>query len=384
MPTAYTRRILLPGPPMGDPQPAQQRSSLYQDCLEENWANGNAKTGQRSKESSKAKNQPNDNPKMIVISQLWLWSFGTSLVVSPACDPTFTDAESPLEKCRGKGTPVEGRTGKMLRTVDPKLRVGRIISHLLEYLDDPNKSRPTLDPSSRQPQTSQPSDESPLNKFQKAITLVSDNVNQYLKDISMEKISSDQEKNYINEIGDIREEISMIKRVLTQQEDVWKDFALTAFPDSWPYGPDGRMTVPKEVLETAGSVELEEWRIIVKIPAKISKYHRRLEALDEEAARVEQAIGVKLDLMTKHASIRESHRTAIMSAAVFGFTLITIVFTPLSFFATLFALPVDSFQGSQTLGRFSNETGMYTTTYIGKWIGKLSPLDKAAERVNGL
>jgi hypothetical protein len=92
------------------------------------------------------------------------------------------------------------------------------------------------------------------------------------------------------------------------------------------------MVVPKKLMDMARPAEREEWQAIVRIPALVGKYHRRIEALDEDAVRVEQAIGAKIDLMAKHATIRESHATAIMSAAVLGFTLITVIFTPLSFF----------------------------------------------------
>ena len=34
----------------------------------------------------------------------------------------------------------------------------------------------------------------------------------------------------------------------------------------------------------------------------------------------------------------------LLSAAVIGFTVITIIFTPLSFFSSLFALPIDRFE----------------------------------------
>jgi hypothetical protein len=159
----------------------------------------------------------------------------------------------------------------------------------------------------------------------------------------------------------------MIKRVLVQQEEVWKEFALTAWPDFWT---TGRMVVTKETMDKAVQAEKEEWQAIMRIPAQFGKYRRRINDLDEDSARVEQAISLKLDLMAKHSTIRESHATSIMSAAVFGFTLVTIVFTPLSFFTSLFALPIDRFQDNQVFGRFSNETGMYTTNYVGKFIGE--------------
>ena len=76
--------------------------------------------------------------------------------------------------------------------------------------------------------------------------------------------------------------------------------------------------------------------------------------------------------MAKHASLRESHATAMMSAAIFGFTLITIVFTPLSFFASLFSLPIDRLQVHQTGGLFSDQSGMYSARYVGTYMGKSS------------
>jgi hypothetical protein len=56
--------------------------------------------------------------------------------------------------------------------------------------------------------------------------------------------------------------------------------------------------------------------------------------------------------MVKHASLRESHATSMMSAAIFGFTLITIIFTSLSLFASLFALPINRLQAQQISGLF--------------------------------
>jgi hypothetical protein len=91
--------------------------------------------------------------------------------------------------------------------------------------------------------------------------------------------------------------------------------------------------------------------------------------LDADAERVARAIDRKLDLKATHASLKEAHTTAIMSAAVFRFTLITIIFTPLSFIVSLFALPIDRFQKDQVPSVWNDQTGMYSTNYVGKWIG---------------
>ncbi|KAK5044768.1 hypothetical protein LTR84_010424 [Exophiala bonariae] len=58
-----------------------------------------------------------------------------------------------------------------------------------------------------------------------------------------------------------------------------------------------------------------------------------------------------------------------MSAAVLGFTIITIRFTPLTFITGLFALPVRQFQDNQIISRrgdAQSPTGVNTINYIGK------------------
>jgi hypothetical protein len=53
-----------------------------------------------------------------------------------------------------------------------------------------------------------------------------------------------------------------------------------------------------------------------------------------------------------------------------GFTIVTIIFVPLSFVMSLFALPIDRFQQNQIDSPWSSGTKMYSTNYIGKWAGK--------------
>lgn len=72
----------------------------------------------------------------------------------------------------------------------------------------------------------------------------------------------------------------------------------------------------------------------------------------------------------KDASLRESHSSAIMGAAVLGFTIITIIFTPLAFVISLFALPIDQLQRNQIDSPWASGSRMYSTNYIGKWAGK--------------
>jgi len=214
-----------------------------------------------------------------------------------------------------------------------------------------------------------------FNIFEKSIADLSEQVNNYIKFTSVDTISIEEEKQFLHKIDDIREELSMIKTVLFQQEDVWKDFANKAWPSYWPDGPDGRFKPPERPepeYNVSPKTQREIWTKIQKPQLQFAKFKRRIAKLDADAERVERAIDRKLDLKAKHASLNEAHTMAVMSAAVFGFTIITIIFTPLSFIVTLFALPIDRLQQHQVPSVWTDQAGMYSTNYLGKWIGEYS------------
>ena len=106
--------------------------------------------------------------------------------------------------------------------------------------------------------------------------------------------------------------------------------------------------------------------MVLKTQTQLSKFRRRIEQLGEDAERVRETILTKLDWKQKHAGLKEAHAAAIISAAVLGFTIVTIIFVPLSFVMSLFALPIDRFQQNQIDSPWSSGTKMYSTNYIGK------------------
>ncbi len=112
------------------------------------------------------------------------------------------------------------------------------------------------------------------------------------------------------------------------------------------------------------------WSKIQRPQVQFAKFKRQISKLDADAERVARAVDRKLDLKATHASLKEAHTTAIMSAAVLGFTIITIIFAPLSFAVSLFALPIDQFQKGQVPSRWDEQAGMYPTNYVGTWIGE--------------
>lgn len=206
-----------------------------------------------------------------------------------------------------------------------------------------------------------------LDRYQTAIVQLAEEVNEYTRGTGVESLGIDKERQFFHEINDIREELSMIRRLFSQQEEVWRDFASNAWPETWADCLNGRMNQQSDAKKQD---EREITKIIMRPRSRIQKHQRRVAQLDEDAERVERSVGIQLDLKRQHTSLQEAHSTAVISAAAFGFAVITIVFTPLSFVMSLFALPIDRFQVNQIPSRWTSEAGMYPTMYIGTWAGK--------------
>ncbi|KAI0534254.1 hypothetical protein GGR58DRAFT_67127 [Xylaria digitata] len=230
----------------------------------------------------------------VFIGQAWVWKICREFII--ALPPEVSKEILQIES--------NWNTGVLLATLS--------LNRLIELLDDP--AHPLL------------------KTYENALSIISEEVNHYAKSALIEDIDIEQEKEFFHWISDLREELSMVKSVLAEQEEVWKEFMKSEWPNQ----------EPKEL-----------WRP----QTKFHKYRRRVAKLEEDAGGVKRNIATKLDLKQKHA--------AIMSASVFGFTVITVIFTPLSFVAALFALPIDEFDKGK---EGNNKDGVYLSKYIGKWV----------------
>jgi len=100
---------------------------------------------------------------------------------------------------------------------------------------------------------------------------------------------------------------------------------------------------------------------------------------DRDVDRIEKTVQDQLTLKRAHVSIRDAHLSLILGVAVTGFTVITIIFTPLTFIVSLFALALDTllqnqFQfggtGGIDEGARSEPSPAFKSSYVGKWFGE--------------
>lgn len=291
-----------------------------------------ARSIMRSQRAPNSKeNKDSYSGPLLMVPQVWIWKFGGHVVTS--------------------GAPEDRGTWAMLRPdTDDQIphdeQIGIILSACIDSLVKPV-------PGLWQPL---------LTIFARSIAVTSEDVTKYLDNDEMSNIEIEAEKQFLHEIEDIREEISMIQTVLLEQEEVWREFAFSTWPDYWPTGPEGKFKVPRDK-------ENDRWKLIQRPQQQLPKFKRRLKKLDDDAERVQRSIELKLDLKQKHASLQLARSGSIMSAAVFGFTIITVIFTPLSFIVGLLALPVDKFQQNQVQVE-GGDTSVYSTWYIGTWISE--------------
>ncbi|KAE9365876.1 hypothetical protein N431DRAFT_487767 [Stipitochalara longipes BDJ] len=292
---------------------------------------------------------------VIIVPQAWIWKINDSVMTSLPVDTSFSDLI--FNKMKHSWNLLERFSETSDRPGDIELAIGMFLSDLVDVFDRPSMAGLS---------------EPVFTIFEKAIAKLSEEVNGYLESTLVEDININKEKRFLHDIDDIREELSMMRTVLFQQEEVWKEFANKTWPQYWPDGPDGRFKTPERPKDlderTTPRNHQEIWSKIRRPQIQFPKFKRRIAKLDDDAERVERAIDRKLDLKAKHASINEAHSTAIMSAAVFGFTIVTIIFTPLSFMVSLFALPIDRFQKNQVPSVWDDQAGMYSTNYVGKWM----------------
>jgi len=311
------------------------------------------------KKKIRAPRKSDESLKVITVPQAWLWKVNDIVMTAFPSDickdnllfKSMNDSCFLLYESRGPSTYSGGAN----------LLLGMFLSDLVDALDrhiNAGLSEPLF------------------SIFEKEISNLSEAVNKYSMNTRVENLNIKTERGFLHVIDDIREELSMISTILFQQEEVWKDFVNKTWSEHWPDGPDGRFKLPKMSEDEDGPMYLDNhreiWSKIQKPQAQFAKFKRRISKLDADAERVAKAMDRKLDLMASHAGLKEAHSTAIMSAAVFGFTIITIIFTPLSFIVSLFALPIDRFQKDQVPSVWDDQAGMYSTNYVGKWIGEYS------------
>lgn len=145
------------------------------------------------------------------------------------------------------------------------------------------------------------------------------------------------ETDLLAEIKDIRDELNMIAKVLEDQRHVLPDLeaSISDIYDEEKKNSNNRQEIRKRFKDMLKTIDT---------------HIRDLERMDIQAERIYKSITDLLDLKQKHANAFEARfardqaaGTARQSQTIMVFTIVTIIFLPLSFIAALFTINIKEF-----------------------------------------
>ena len=270
---------------------------------------------------------------ILMVPQLWIWKFEDHILSAysaPGKNPEplrEPDIDNRLNddwrrELEDMGIPT------LLTFSDPDLHIGL---HLAHHIEKFGKLQANLF-------------QSPLDIFETGVIQVITRVETFMKQrTSLKPDDIKRERGFMHDISDIRDELAMVDAILSKQESILNSEIENA---------------------SVRATKHERWQTIVGAKQKLNTYRERVKKIDRDAERIEKNIQDQLNLKRTYSSIRDTHNSIILSTAVIGFTIVTVIFTPLAFMASLFALPIDKFVKHQS------ENKTFATNYIGKWFGE--------------
>lgn len=164
------------------------------------------------------------------------------------------------------------------------------------------------------------------------------------------KEQMDEEHCLIHMISDVHSELDMIQIVLDQQKQILDSFLANSqgsrksdIETTGTYGGNNRPWAgeyPPEDLEVY-------WRFVDSARIKLDTYIAHITKIHKDADRVEKTIESFLNLQRTYATIGDTKHGLLIGLASLTLAIMTVVFTPLSFTISLFALPMEQLEQNQ-------------------------------------
>jgi hypothetical protein len=292
---------------------------------------------------------------ILMVPQLWLWRIGKDLISARYRSTTqSSDCFNYEDLGDGFGAELLGDER------DPDIQAGLLIA---DSIDNFGKITSTEDGSTPV---------AALDLFENRVVGIASEVDDYVGDGKSSVVNFAEERYFTHIISDVRSELAMVQYFLEQQERIWAEFmdgckkitaAVATLNQAADHSPPGESKYDKR--------SAFNWARVERAGATIKKYQRRATKIDGDAERIEKAIQDLLNLKRTHASIEDAHNSLILSTAVIGFTVVTIVFAPLAFLTALFALKVEGFGQLQIAGA----DGVYNSGKLGGIFGEQRSMD---------
>ncbi|KAG4290190.1 hypothetical protein FPRO06_02076 [Fusarium proliferatum] len=242
-------------------------------------------------------------PKWLMVRQLWLWKFNDGTILSAI--PSRTNvcmANDLLETIRQSG--LNGVYGS-----------DDLVNHILqETITFPDKFlRAGLG-------------EHILDVFESEIAAEADEEATFYNNFAHNDWNSKHANRAISctwRVKDIRDELQLIRNVFDSQLKVVKQFA--------------------KVIEEQPIQTPEDSNFIPSLKSKLEGMMQRIDSMDSEANKTTESLSNITQAMLAQAALKEAESARLMNFIILPFTIVTVIFTPLSFMTSLFAVNSDGF-----------------------------------------
>lgn len=189
-----------------------------------------------------------------------------------------------------------------------------------------------------------------LDIFETEVATVLQQVEEYTRSGQAMFVDYEKEHDLIHVLADIRSELAMISSILGEQKDIVDELTTELLAGNWA---DAGRTTTKDASSphfqgSMGVKEASSRDFNRSSSETLVQLQKRVTKIDDDAERIEKIVADKLNLKRAYATIQDTHHSLLLSTAVIGFTVITIVFAPLAFVTALFALNIEGFQGLRT------------------------------------
>ena len=327
-----------------------------------------------------ARKTEDERMPVLMVPQLWIWRANRCVVTAYSMARPGLDNDPMYDR----------RLPLKIETKLPGLQIGLILAHHIELFGE--KMEPT-DSDTFSP---------PLDVFENAVLLCMSDIDDYSTSPSglADKF---RERELIHSIADIRSELHMIRGIIQEQRKILRDFlsdierSFNLDENSGRAERERSSNIDKNsgraererssnIDENSGraerdrrdliatfnkrsanngldteplaegskfsytpahnnlsKAEIDGWIRIFRAKSRLEGYLDRIKKKSNDAERIEESIQAKLELKRTNAGIKHAHNSLLLSMAVVGFTVITVVFAPLQFLTALFALDVEGF-----------------------------------------
>jgi hypothetical protein len=289
-------------------------------------------SGKYRKQERSAKRVP-----LLMVPQLWLWRLGHTIVSAHPMQPWDKIYSRPYETISGDPY--------LLRSPFLDSELGEIIATYIEAFGkeqeiDGERFLPALD------------------IFEQEVVSVLSGADEYIDKSDPGSVSFYKERRLLHTLSDVRSELAMILHVLQQQKEILTSLLKEEGKDEAYFLNNRKYSTDYE----------SNWNRVKNAQSILESYEKKIGKIDGDADRVERAVQSLLELKRTYASVKDAHSSLLISTAVIGFTVVTIIFAPLAFLTALFALNIDGFRKLHVKGK----DGVYNSGYMGGIFGRWS------------